>query len=109
MTFQFVHLESWSRKPDGKGRSTDFVFDEVTRRPSASLHVQNPKPPTTIYGMHVEQVRTMHDAAAAVAMTPGARGKLRKIAVSQKTFLFVKVAALRGGRHRVSDSMVMIG
>lgn len=85
MTFQFVHLESWSRKPDSKGRSTDFVFDEVSRRPSASLHVQNPKPPTTIYGMHVEQVRTMHDAAAAMAMTPGARGKLRKIAVSQKT------------------------
>lgn len=27
----------------------------------------------------------MHDAAAAVAMTPGARGKLRKIQVSQKT------------------------
>lgn len=27
----------------------------------------------------------MHDAAAEVATTPGARGKLRKIAVSQKT------------------------
>jgi hypothetical protein len=85
MAFQFVHLESWSRKPDSKGRSADFVFDEATRRPSASLHVQNPKPPTTIYGMHVEEVRAMHDAAAAVAMTPGARGKPRKIQISQKT------------------------
>ncbi|MQB34738.1 plasmid recombination protein [Rhizobium rhizogenes] len=85
MAFQFVHLESWSRKPDSNGRSTTFVFDEAIRKPSASLHVQNPKPPTTIYGVSVEEVRAMHDAAAAVAMTPGARGKLRKIAVSQKT------------------------
>lgn len=85
MAFQFVHLESWSRKPDSKGRSTEFVFDEASRNPSASLHVQNPKPPTTIYGVGVEEVQAMHDAAAAVAMTPGARGKLRKIQVSQKT------------------------
>lgn len=85
MAYQFVHLESWCRKADRQGRSTEFVFDEASRKPSASLHVQNPKSPTTIYGMHLEQVRTMHDAAAAVAMTPGARGKLRKIAVSQKT------------------------
>ncbi|MNL40150.1 hypothetical protein D3C87_1624760 [compost metagenome] len=33
----------------------------------------------------------MHDAAAEVAMTPGARGKLRKIAVSQKTLHTVAV------------------
>ncbi|MBY5894892.1 hypothetical protein AB9E14_07570 [Rhizobium leguminosarum] len=85
MAFQFVHLESWSRRPDNKGRSTTFVFDEAVRKPSASLHVQNPKPPATIYGVGVEEVRAMHDAAAAVAMTPGARGKLRKIQVSQKT------------------------
>ncbi len=85
MAFQFIHLESWCRKADPQGRSTDFVFDEASRKPSACLHVPSPKPPTTIYGMHVEEVRTMHDAAAVVAMTPGARGKLRKIAVSQKT------------------------
>lgn len=85
MAFQFVHLESWSRKADRQGRSTDFIFDEASRKPSASLHVQNPQPPTTIYGVGVEEVRAMHDVAAAVAMTPGARGKLRKIQISQKT------------------------
>lgn len=85
MAFQFVHLESWSRKPDSKGRSTDFIFNEASRKPIASVHVVEPKPPTVVYGVGVDEVRQMHDAAAAVAMTPGARGKLRKIASTQKT------------------------
>jgi hypothetical protein len=85
MGFQFVHLESWSRKADDKGRSTAFVFDEASRKPIACVHVSDPRPPTVIYGVGIEEVRAIHDAAAAVAMTPGARGKLRKIASTQKT------------------------
>lgn len=85
MAYQFVHLESWSRKPDAAGRSTDFIFDEASRRPLASVHVAEPKPPTVIYGVDVDEVRQMHDAAAATAMTPGARGKLRKLDSKQKT------------------------
>lgn len=85
MAYQFVHLESWSRKADDKGRSTDFIFDEASRKPIASVHVAEPRPPTVIYGVGVDEVRQMHDTAAAAAMTPGARGKLRKIASTQKT------------------------
>ncbi|ANM16911.1 hypothetical protein AMK06_CH02011 [Rhizobium sp. N541] len=85
MAYQFIHLESWSRKPDDKGRSTDFVFDEASRRPGACVHVAEPKPPTVSYGVGVDEVRQMHDAAAAAAMTPGARGKLRKLDSKQKT------------------------
>lgn len=85
MAFQFVHLEPYSRRPDSKGRSTAFVFDEASRQPIASVHVHDPKPPTTIFGVVVEEVRAMHDAAAGLAMTPGARGKLRRIQSSQKT------------------------
>lgn len=85
MAYQFAHLESYSRRRDSRGRSTDYIFDEASRKPIASVHVHNPEPPTTIWGVDVEEVRTMHDAAAAVAMTAGARGRLRKIAVSQKT------------------------
>lgn len=85
MAYQFIHLESWSRKPDDKGRSTDFIFDEASRKPIASVHVAEPKPPTLIYGVGVDEVRQMHNEAAAAAMTPGARGKLRKIASTQKT------------------------
>lgn len=85
MAYQFIHLESWSRKPDSKGRSTDFIFDEASRKPIASVHVADPKPPTVIYGLGIDEVRQMHDTAAAMAMTPGARGKLRKLDSKQKT------------------------
>ncbi|MBW0366138.1 hypothetical protein [Ensifer adhaerens] len=85
MAYQFIHLESWSRKLDAKGRSTDFIFDEASRKPIASVHVADPKPPTVIYGLGIDEVRQMHDAAAASAMTPGARGKLRKLDSKQKT------------------------
>ncbi len=84
MAYQFVHLESWSRKPDDKGRSTEFIFDEASRKPVASVHVANPKPPTVIYGLDVEEVRAMHDAAAGVATTT-VKGKPRKIRLDQKT------------------------
>lgn len=82
--FQFVHLESWSRKADDKGRSTSFIFDEARRKPIASVHVPDPKPPTVIYGVGIEDVRQMHDAAAAVAMTM-IKGRPRKIRLDQKT------------------------
>ncbi len=85
MAYQFIHLESWSRKPDSKGRSTDFIFDEASRKPIASVHVADPKPPTVIYGLGIDEVRQMHDTAAVAAMTPGARGKLRKLDSKQKT------------------------
>ncbi len=84
MAYQFVHLESWSRKPDDKGRSTDFIFDEASRKPVASVHVAKPKPPTVIYGLDVQEFRAMHDMAAAVATTT-VKGKPRKIRLDQKT------------------------
>jgi hypothetical protein len=84
MAYQFVHLESWSRKPDDKGRSTEFIFDEASRKPVASVHVAKPKPPTVIYGLDVEEVRAMHDMAATVATTT-VKGKPRKIRLDQKT------------------------
>ncbi|MGO4480305.1 hypothetical protein [Rhizobium sp. 2TAF27] len=82
--FQFIHLESWSRKPDDKGRSTSFILDEASRKPIASVHVPDPKPPIVIYGVGIEEVRQMHDVAASLAMTT-VKGKPRKIRLDQKT------------------------
>jgi len=84
MAYQFVHLENWSRKADPKGRSTDFIFDEASRKPIACVHVPDPKPPTILYGVGVEEARAMHDSAAAVATTMVKR-KPRKIRTDQKT------------------------
>jgi hypothetical protein len=66
MAYQFVRLELFSRK--GKaGRGTGFVFDEVSRRPQASLHVREPKTPVVVFGMEIEDLRALHDARASLA------------------------------------------
>lgn len=69
MAYQFARIEIFARS-DKAGRTTDFVFDEVTRVPSASVHVQSPKPPEVVYGLDVDALRTLHDERAAAAKTP---------------------------------------
>jgi len=69
LAYQFARIEIFSRS--GKaGRTTDFVFDEVKRVPSASVHVQSPKPPEIVYGVDIDALRTIHDERAAAAKTP---------------------------------------
>ncbi len=108
MAYQFVHLDLWSRKADAKGRSTDFIFDEANRKPIACVHVPDPKPPTTLYGVGMEEARQMHDAAAAVATTT-VKGKPRKIRADQKTLYTVvashpyTVEEVRGDKVKLAD------
>ncbi len=69
MAYQFARIEIFARS-DKAGRTTDFIFNEVTRVPSASVHVQSPKPPEVVYGLDVDALRTLHDERAAAAKTP---------------------------------------
>lgn len=85
MGYQFVHLESYSRKPDAKGRGTDFVFAEASRRPEASVHVTNPARPTIVHGLSIEAVQELHNAAVISATVEVKGGKSRKIRQDQKT------------------------
>lgn len=89
MAFQFVHLEAFSRKGDGKGRSTSFIFAEARRDPAASVHVSNPTPPVVVYGSTIDEVERLHDAAADVATTTPKGGKPRRIQKSQHTLMTV--------------------
>lgn len=89
MSFQFVHLESYARKPDTKGRSTGFVLAEARRDTAASIHVPVPGVPIVVYGVNPEQVESLHDAAADAARTTPKGGKPRKIRVDQHTLLTV--------------------
>lgn len=66
MAYQFARIELYSRS--GKaGRTTDYIFDEVTRVPSASVHVPSPRPPEVVYGLDPDAVRALHDERASVA------------------------------------------
>lgn len=85
MGYQFVHIESFSRKPDAKGRGTDFVFAEACRKPSASVHVANPAPPIVVFGIDIDRAQELHDTSVASACVIVKDGKSRKIRLDQKT------------------------
>lgn len=85
MGYQFVHLECYARKADAKGRDTNFIFGEASRRPEASVHVANPAPPIIVHGLGLDQVQEMHDSAVASATVTVKGGKTRKIRQDQKT------------------------
>ncbi len=89
MSFQFIHLEAFSRKGDSKGRSTSFVLSEARRDPEASVHVANPSPPVVVFGVGVDEVERLHDATADAAVTTPKGGKPRKVQKSQHTLMTV--------------------
>ncbi|WP_107340856.1 plasmid recombination protein [Agrobacterium pusense] len=84
MSFQFVRIELFSRK--GKeGRGTRFVFDEVARVPSASIHVAEPGTPIVVHGLTPDTLRSLHDERATDARTEVKGGKVRAIRQDQNT------------------------
>lgn len=87
MGFQFIHVETYARKADSKGRSVDFVFDEASRKPGASEHVENPGAPRLVYGMSIDEVSALHDRRVAEASTTNAAGKTKRLRVDQHTLL----------------------
>ncbi|WP_120502313.1 hypothetical protein [Roseovarius sp. EL26] len=62
---QFLHLQSYSRKPNKIGQSAQQVLDEAAREPEFSVHVESPKPPNIVYGITPQQVRKKHDEIVA--------------------------------------------
>jgi hypothetical protein len=103
--YQFIHLESFARKPDVKGRGTDFIFSEASRKPEASIHVENPAPPVVVYGVGVEAVQEIHDTAAAAATIAVKGGHVRKVAKDKKT-LHTVVASFPSTMAEIRDDPV---
>lgn len=95
MAYQFLHIETYSRKCrpirrkkivvgiSKEGRTVDDIFDEAERVPDACLHVKNPSAPTVVFGMSVSEARAYHDAV--VDDLRDAQG--RKIRATQNTLL----------------------
>ena len=62
---QFLHLQSYSRKPNKIGQSVQQILDEAAREPEFSIHVESPMPPKIIYGNTPKQVHEKHDEIVA--------------------------------------------
>jgi hypothetical protein len=84
MGFQFVRVELFSRKGRA-GRSTGFIFDEVSRVPSASMHVREPGTPIVVIGLAPDALRDLHDGRAVEARTEVKGGKSRAVRQDQNT------------------------
>lgn len=87
--FQFVHMETYSRKADARGRSVGFVLQEAAREPVACLHVENPGVPTVVHGVGPAEVAVLHDELVAGAGSVDKKGKRRPARVDQHTLLTV--------------------
>lgn len=105
MGYQFIHLKSYARKADAKGRGTDFIFAEASRKPEASVHVENPAPPIIVFGVGVEAVQEIHDTAAAAATIAVKGGHVRKVARDKKT-LHTVVASYPATMAEIRDDPV---
>lgn len=89
MAYQFIRLETYSRKKDSGGRNTAFIFDEVSRVPEASTHVAAPLPPVLVFGQDVASLRHDHDVACAAAKETNKTGVTRGIRQDQKTLVTI--------------------
>ncbi len=96
MGYQFIHMETYSRKPDSKGLSVDHIFNEAERIPHACVHVENPQPPQLVFGIPLDELRDVHAQRAAEASTVDVKGKARKARVDQHTLCTV-IASHPGG------------
>lgn len=100
MGFQFLHIESYSRKA-GKGKaggnSVSDIVAEVTRNPEASPHVPNPLQPNLVFGVDPHQLPAMCESYA-VTMTSEFTRKNRKTGIEETV-----------NRKMREDGLVMIG
>ena len=85
--YQFLHIQSFSRKADAEGRTVDFVLAEAARRGDACQHVDSPSLPGIVFGLSVNDIRTLHDSRLADAHTTNRDGKSRKLRVDHHTLL----------------------
>src|SRR5690606_18676728 len=67
----------------------DFILAEAERLPDACLHVAQPLPPKTVFGVDVDEVRRLHDERVGAAKATLANGRQRAIRKDQNSLLTV--------------------
>lgn len=65
---QFIHIQTWSGKPNPAGQSINSVIEEANRVPEFSTHVADPKPPIVLLG-NPSKFRQDHDDHVAARTT----------------------------------------
>lgn len=65
---QFVHVQTWSRKPNPAGQSIAQIIAEATRNPEYSGHVEDPVAPRVLLG-DPSTFQAEHDAHVAARAT----------------------------------------
>ena len=58
---QFAHMQAFSIKPNREGNSIEQVLAEAIREAKYSTHIDDPKPPTLIYGVDLPSLKKLHD------------------------------------------------
>jgi len=89
MSFQFAHIESYSRKSNKRGVNVRYVIAEAKREAGACEHVENPKAPSLVYGITLDELEALHDEMADRAMMTNSKGQSRKIRQDQRTLMTV--------------------
>ena len=87
--FQFVHVETYGRKPGKSRTGTSFVFREAQRRPGCCEHVEQPGEPVTVWGDGLAVIEVQHDGQADESRLVDSTGKARKFRQDQHTLLTV--------------------
>jgi hypothetical protein len=83
--YQFIHMETYSRKEDASGRSVEWVLAEARRDPDACHHVSEPQGPELVHGVSLDELESLHSEIAEIRKTTLSSGKTRKIRKDQKT------------------------
>lgn len=62
---QFFHVQTYSRKPNGKGQSVEQVLAEAGRAPKFSQHVAARQAYRIVFGLSPQEVQDRHDQMVA--------------------------------------------
>lgn len=91
---QFVHLQTFSRKPNPAGQSVSQVLGELARNPEFSRHLESPKPPELVDGLSPFDLMQQHDLMIQNAKVEvRVKGKVKHRAVRKDRHTLMTVVA----------------
>lgn len=85
MSYQFAHMETYSRKKTDKKFSVKEILAEAARKDGSCPHVENPKEPDLIYGMSIDKLEALHDSKCEDMKETNKKGITRGIRKDQQT------------------------